>query len=81
MWQHGNFLFLRSTGATPKGDRPFLDRFDAAASDGFQAVEYLFPYAFAASDLAQRLSDHGLQQVLFNAPPGDWDGVFTLESK
>jgi 2-dehydrotetronate isomerase len=54
-------------------EHDFLDRFDAAASDGFQAVEYLFPYAFAASDLAQRLSDHGLQQVLFNAPPGDWD--------
>ena len=36
-------------------------------------MEYLFPYAFAASDIAQRLQDHGLQQVLFNAPPGDWD--------
>jgi len=23
--------------------------------------------------LAQRLADHGLQQVLFNAPPGDWN--------
>jgi 2-dehydrotetronate isomerase len=54
-------------------EHDFLDRFDAAAKDGFQAVEYLFPYAFAASDLAQRLTDHGLQQVLFNAPPGDWD--------
>ena len=51
----------------------FLDRFAAAAQDGFQAVEYLFPYAFSARDLAQRLADHGLQQVLFNAPPGDWD--------
>jgi len=28
MWQHQNSLFLESTGATPKGDRPFLDRFD-----------------------------------------------------
>jgi 2-dehydrotetronate isomerase len=54
-------------------EHEFLDRFDAAAKDGFQAVEYLFPYAFAASDLAQRLADHALQQVLFNAPPGDWD--------
>ena len=51
----------------------FLDRFAAAAKDGFQAVEYLFPYAFEASELAQRLADHGLQQVLFNAPPGNWD--------
>jgi 2-dehydrotetronate isomerase len=51
----------------------FLDRFAAAAADGFQAVEYLFPYAFEPAVLAQRLHDHGLQQVLFNAPPGDWD--------
>ncbi len=53
---------------------PFLDRFKAAADDGFQAVEYLFPYAFEAGELAARLKAHGLQQVLFNAPPGDWDG-------
>ena len=54
-------------------EHEFLDRFAAAAKDGFQAVEYLFPYAFDAHDLKQRLSDNGLQQVLFNAPPGDWD--------
>ncbi|RVT53772.1 2-oxo-tetronate isomerase [Rubrivivax albus] len=51
----------------------FLDRFAAAAADGFEAVEYLFPYAWPAAELATRLRDHGLQQVLFNAPPGDWD--------
>jgi len=51
----------------------FLDRFSAAAQDGFKGVEYLFPYAFKAADIAQRLADNCLQQVLFNAPPGDWD--------
>lgn len=51
----------------------FLDRFAAAAQDGFSGVEFLFPYPFSARDLAQRLTDHGLTQVLFNAPPGDWD--------
>ena len=51
----------------------FLDRFEAAARDGFKAVEYLFPYAFEARQIAVRLKTHGLQQVLFNAPPGDWD--------
>jgi len=51
----------------------FLDRFEAAARDGFQAVEFLFPYACEAKELAARLKTHGLQQVLFNAPPGDWD--------
>src|SRR5574343_1550963 len=54
-------------------EHAFLDRFAAAAADGFQAVEYLFPYAFPADEIARRLKDHGLQQVLFNAPPGDWD--------
>ncbi|WP_353235842.1 2-oxo-tetronate isomerase [Diaphorobacter ruginosibacter] len=52
----------------------FLDRFAAAARDGFKAVEFLFPYAFAPAELAARLQDNGLRQVLFNAPPGDWDG-------
>ena len=54
-------------------EHAFLDRFAAAAKDGFQAVEYLFPYAFSAEELQQQLQDCGLQQVLFNAPPGDWD--------
>ena len=53
-------------------EHAFLDRFAAAARDGFEAVEYLFPYEFAAKDIGARLRDHGLQQVLFNAPPGDW---------
>lgn len=54
-------------------DVDFLDRFAAAAHDGFKAVEYLFPYAYPAQELAARLQANGLQQVLFNAPPGDWD--------
>jgi hydroxypyruvate isomerase len=51
---------------------PFLDRFAAAADAGFTAVEYLFPYDHAPGDIAQRLSRHGLRQVLFNLPPGDF---------
>src|SRR4051794_18058604 len=53
-------------------EHPFLDRFAAAARDGFQAVAYLFPYEYPAAELAKRLKDNGLQQVLSNAPPGDW---------
>ena len=52
---------------------PFLDRFEAAAKDGFKAVEYLFPYAFEGKELAARLKNNGLQQVLFNLPPGGVD--------
>jgi hydroxypyruvate isomerase len=54
-------------------EHAFLDRFAAAARDGFQGVEYLFPYEHEAKELAARLREHGLQQVLFNAPPGNWD--------
>ncbi len=50
----------------------FLDRFAAAAKDGFKAVEFLFPYEFGVHEIAARLKGNGLQQVLFNAPPGDW---------
>lgn len=52
---------------------PFLDRFALAAKAGFQAVEFLFPYAYEASAIRQRLQDHGLQLVLHNLPAGDWD--------
>jgi hydroxypyruvate isomerase len=52
----------------------FLDRIDMAAQAGFEAVECLFPYAEPASRLAARLRAAGLTQVLFNAPPGNWEG-------
>lgn len=49
---------------------PFLERFEAAAKDGFKAVEFLFPYAWEKAELVARLRGNGLQQVLFNMPPG-----------
>jgi hydroxypyruvate isomerase len=51
---------------------PFLDRFEAAATAGFSAVEFLFPYEFPADEIAARLKQFGLTQALFNLPPGDW---------
>ncbi len=54
------------------GEFDFLDRFGAAAADGFRAVEFLFPYAFDRRELRRRLDEHGLTQALFNAPPGDF---------
>jgi len=52
---------------------PFLDRFERAAKAGFEAVEFLFPYAFPAGEIKARLDAHRLQLVLHNLPPGDWD--------
>lgn len=55
------------------GDRPFLERFEAAARDGFRAVEFLSPYDWEPAELRARLDAHGLEQVLFNTPPDGTD--------
>jgi len=55
-------------------ERPFLERFAAAATAGFSAVEYLFPYDYPADVVAEKLRDAGLNQALFNMPPGNWTG-------
>ncbi len=51
---------------------PFLDRFEAAARDGFTGVECLFPHEHPQAEVQARLRDLGLQLVLFNAEPGQW---------
>lgn len=52
---------------------PFLDRFERAATAGFKAVEFLFPYAYSPVEIKQRLEQNNLQLVLHNLPAGDWD--------
>ncbi|MYM86942.1 hydroxypyruvate isomerase [Rugamonas sp. FT82W] len=52
---------------------PFIDRFEAAARAGFQAVEFLFPYAYSARDLSERLKANKLELVLHNLPAGHWE--------
>lgn len=51
----------------------FPARFERAARAGFRGVEYLFPYAHDAGELARLLRENGLTQVLHNLPAGDWD--------
>jgi hydroxypyruvate isomerase len=53
-------------------DTPFLERFAAAAIDGFPAVEYMAPYAEPKHKVADALRSAGLKQALFNVPSGDW---------
>lgn len=55
-------------------DLPFLERFAAAARDGFGALEYLGPYAEPKEKVAEALRASGLVQALFNVPSGDWAG-------
>lgn len=53
---------------------PYLDRFEAAATAGFEAVEVLFPYDIAAKDTKRALLANGLRMVLINAPPPNYTG-------
>src|SRR5690348_5149916 len=50
----------------------FLERFAAARAAGFDAVEFLFPYACEPEQIIGRLQRYKLQLVLHNFPPGDW---------
>ncbi len=54
-------------------ERPFMDRFAAAREAGFEAVEFLFPYAFEAERIADALEANELELVLHNLPAGDWE--------
>lgn len=53
-------------------DIPFLDRFAAAAADGFRGVEMRSPYEVTKEVVGERLSANDLELVLFNFPAGDW---------
>ena len=54
-------------------EHAFLDRFEQAAKAGFEAVEFLFPYAFEAAEIRQRLDTFTLKLVLHNLPAGNWE--------
>ena len=52
---------------------PFLARFQAAATAGFEAVEFLFPYAFDKAVVAETARSAGVKVILHNLPCGDWN--------
>ena len=51
---------------------PLLDRFSAARSAGFEAVEVLFPYDLSAADLLDRIAGNALTLALINCPPPNY---------
>ncbi len=53
-------------------ERPFLQRFPAAAEAGFAGVEFLFPYEHPAAKIREALDENRLSLALFNCPPGDF---------
>lgn len=50
---------------------PLLERFEKAASVGFDAVELQFPYDEPAEQIAYAAKKAGLEVALINAPAGD----------
>lgn len=53
---------------------PFLDRFAAAKSAGFHAVEILFPYDIAAREILHAIRNANQELILINTPPPNWAG-------
>lgn len=51
----------------------FLERFAAARAAGFEAVEFHFPYAHDKAMLSEVVLTSGVEVILFNLPPGDWN--------
>lgn len=52
-------------------EQPLLQRFAAAKSAGFNAVEIQFPYGEKVVDIKAELKEHDLECVLINVPVGD----------
>lgn len=60
-------------------ERPFMDRFAAAAAAGFTAVELQFPYDHAPGAVKAELEKHNLTMLGINTPPGNVEaGEFGL---
>ncbi|GMR36293.1 hypothetical protein PMAYCL1PPCAC_06488, partial [Pristionchus mayeri] len=55
-------------------DVPLLSRYARAAADGFKLVEVPLPYSEKAEDLKTAADSNGLQHILINAVPGNWEG-------
>jgi hydroxypyruvate isomerase len=49
------------------------DRFKAAADAGFRRVEILFVHALDPARVERALRENGLELVLFDPAPGNWD--------
>lgn len=52
---------------------PLLERIGAAAAAGFGGAEMLFPYDYIPDEIAAAYRDSGIEPVLFNTLPGDWE--------
>ena len=66
-------------------ENEFLDRFKEAKINGFNAVEFQFPYNFEAQSIKREIDKNNLILSIFNSPPGDFEngerGLACLENR
>jgi hydroxypyruvate isomerase len=51
---------------------PVIERFDAARAEGFDAVEFLFPYEDDVDGIERAIKQLDLELILFDLPVGDF---------
>lgn len=55
-------------------EHPLMERFGAARTAGFDAVELLFPYDDPVPDMLDRIARNDLRIALINCPPPNYTG-------
>ncbi len=63
----------------------FLKRFKQAKNNGFNAIEFQFPYNFDAHKIKKEIDKNNLLLSIFNSPPGNFEigdrGLACLENR
>ena len=66
-------------------ENEFIDRFKEAKNNGFDAVEFQFPYDIEAQTIKNEIDKNKLILTIFNSPPGDFGngdrGLACLEKR
>ncbi|MDB4872215.1 MAG: glutamyl peptidase Serine peptidase family, partial [Gemmatimonadales bacterium] len=72
----GKYLYLRGTGASPEGDRPFLDRFDLTTAKPERLWQSAAPYY---EQVLQVVDANGNQVITQRESPTDPPNVFVRD--
>ena len=72
----GKYLYLRGTGASPEGDRPFLDRFDLTTAKPERLWQSAAPYY---EQVLQIVDANGNQVITQRESPTDPPNVFVRD--
>ena len=66
-------------------ENEFIDRFKEAKNNGFDAIEFQFPYDIEAQTIKREIDKNNLILSIFNSPPGDFEngdrGLACLENR